>query len=59
MAEQDVARGVVGKILGDLVERLVDDLVFVLLDLVCLLIYIVCGRGRGRRGVKSAATICP
>ena len=59
MAEQDVARGVVGKILGDLVERLVDDLVIVLLDLVGLLIYIVCGRGHGRRQVSDKRSLSP
>ena len=60
MAEQDVPRGVVGQILGDLFERLVDDLVFVLLDLVRLLIYVVCGRGHtGVERSESAATVRP
>lgn len=38
VAQEDEARRVVGKIIADFLEGLVNDLVFILTDLVCLLV---------------------
>ena len=60
MAQEDVSRRVVGQVLGDLVERFIDDLILILLNLVGLLVYVVCNYNISRGAVATVtAAIAP